>query len=219
MPLRRAGSPQHFSSLPRMAKSQPARCRIFTSERAIFCECWSKLPAQPTQSRMSVSPFSASSGTCRSLAQSLARVGVDAPGIALVFQAAVQGLEFLGEPGFHQHPVLAHAHDLGDVLVEHRADLHAGAAGGAVPDLFLADHLAEQFFQARRIAAQLAVRIQQVVLQLVQQGLGRQGLARLEGRADVVAAPALGAGEEVEQVLAASGRSAAACRTSPAPPG
>ncbi len=49
LPMRRAGSPLQVSSLPRMAKSIPADCRILTIDAATFWLASSKLAAQPTK--------------------------------------------------------------------------------------------------------------------------------------------------------------------------
>src|SRR5258708_23316688 len=58
-PSRRAESPLQVSSSPRMQKDTPAERRIFTSAReTLFCRS-SKLPAQPTKKRYSIS-FNAS---------------------------------------------------------------------------------------------------------------------------------------------------------------
>ena len=49
LPMRRAGSPLHRSSVPRMAKSTPAALRIFTTAVAMVFARSSKDAAQPTQ--------------------------------------------------------------------------------------------------------------------------------------------------------------------------
>ena len=140
------------------------------------------------------------------MARSRARVGsgigVDSPRIPLVFEPLVQDIELLGETGFHQHAVLADPGDLGNVLVEHRTDFHAGGAGGAIPEFLLADHFAQQFLPFPRVCVQSSFRFQKVFLEFVEQLLGRKDFSRLERRADVVAAAAFGTGKEIEQILA-----------------
>ncbi len=49
LPMRRAGSPLHFSSVPRMAKSTFPAWRIFTSAVAMVLARSSNDAAQPTQ--------------------------------------------------------------------------------------------------------------------------------------------------------------------------
>ena len=112
------------------------------------------------------------------------------------------------------------------MLDEDRAGLHAGAAGGAGPERFVDDHAADQRHArlldqapalpltpdpaASRATSRLALRgdqagprRQNVLLQVEDQLLGRERLVGLPGRAGVLAAAALGAGVEVEDVLAA----------------
>ena len=96
-----------------------------------------------------------------------------------------------GELPLHQHQVAAHLDDLGDVLDGRRADLLAGAAGGAAPQGVLAAGVDEIRFGG----------LEGDLLQLVDDLHRRQGLVGGVGRAAVLAALATRAGVAVEEVL------------------
>ena len=123
----------------------------------------------------------------RALAEAVAAIGDHVEGVAeLLLHGAV--LDQLAP----------HLHDHRRVLDADRADLHAGAAGAAGPERLRLDHVADQR-RAVRPRPEGALR-----------GMGAQvedQIARAErcaaggGRAGLVAASALGAGVEVEQVL------------------
>ncbi|HVG00655.1 MAG TPA: hypothetical protein VND68_12520 [Chloroflexia bacterium] len=59
--------------------------------------------------------------------------GGELPGVAALFEVAEEAVELAGEAALLHYEVLAHAGDLGHVLDEHGARLHAGPAGGARP--------------------------------------------------------------------------------------
>jgi hypothetical protein len=104
--------------------------------------------------------------------------------------------------------VAAHVDDGGDVLVADRADLHAGAAGGARPQDVLVDDPARQehggVLGVELLALQRGlVAILHVMLEVGDQVHGLQGLAGEGRRAVVRAATALGAGQPVEDLLPA----------------
>ena len=96
----------------------------------------------------------------------------------------------------------AGAGDLADVLDLDGADLLAGAAGRAGPDLALAQRLRDEvgLFVPLSGFQGAAVR-EQGHFQVEQDHFGGQGLAAGEGRAGVLAAAAFHAGEGVEIVL------------------
>ncbi len=62
-PMRRAGSPEHFSLRPMIAKSTPAVLRMVTTASVTFCARSSSDPAQPTKYRYSGLGLSLSVGT------------------------------------------------------------------------------------------------------------------------------------------------------------
>ncbi len=135
-----------------------------------------------------------------------ARVGGEAPGIALHLVGVEDGLQLVRERAVHQHPLLAHPVELREVLELDRARGLAVAAGRAGPQRVLADHLADQRRQRVRgggSGENGVALVQQVVLEAVVDPLQRQRLAGEERRAGVLAAAALGAGEGVEPVLPA----------------
>ena len=91
-----------------------------------------------------------------------------------------------------------HVDDLRNRLDEDRALLVAGAAGGARPDHILADHAAHQ---GLAVPVPLAMG-QQVVAKVDDEPLRRERLPRRPGGAGVLTPAALGAGHEVQEVLA-----------------
>ena len=91
------------------------------------------------------------------------------------------------------------------MLDQHRAFLLAGAAGDAGPDLVLLDRVADQFLGCRSFAPLLcgcvAHRLIEVFASVDDDHLWIERLTGQKGRALLLAAAALGAGIEVEQVL------------------
>ena len=69
--MRRAGSPVQPSSMPRIAKSTPARLRTDAMERATLWLRCSRAAVQPTQNSTSASGWSASIGMSKPSAQSV----------------------------------------------------------------------------------------------------------------------------------------------------
>src|SRR5919106_4700789 len=141
-----------------------------------------------------------------------ALAGAQAPGVAGVLDVA-QHVPGLGrEARLHQDLVAAQLHDGVDVLDVDRALLDAGPAGGARPEHVGPDHLLDQVaVEHGRVVAAGVVPVglaeqergllEQVVAQVGDDQLGRERLAGVPGRALVLAAAALGAGGQVEQLL------------------
>ena len=80
--MRRAGSPVQPSSLPRIAKSTPARLRTDAMERATLWLLFSSAAVQPTQKSTSAVGCWAKVGTSRPSAQSGAGVCRASPWVA-----------------------------------------------------------------------------------------------------------------------------------------
>ncbi len=110
----------------------------------------------------------------------------------------------VGHVAFHQHQIAAHVHDGVHVLDEHRALVHAGPAGGAGPQRFLAHELAGdghraggrtagELFECRGVGVERGADVQHDFL-------GVQGRPRHEGRAGRLTAPALDAGIGVKEL-------------------
>jgi hypothetical protein len=102
--------------------------------------------------------------------------------------------------------VTAHVDDVVDVLDADRAFAHAGAAGHAVPDHVLAHRVGDERQGGVRPTAprrRQEVRAvgEDLVAQAHDQELRRQLLAGGEGRTDVLAAPALGARQGVDDLF------------------
>ena len=125
--------------------------------------------------------------------------------------------QLLREARLLQHQVAPQADDLVHVLDEHRARLHACAAGHAVPDRVLRDGGVRRW-AGRRPGRERSSRpcrapdrdgmsgtpgsaSTAIVADAHDHRLGVERLARGPGRTGILAAAALGAGEAVEQVL------------------
>src|SRR4029450_10464961 len=141
-----------------------------------------------------------------------ALAGTEAPGVARVLDVAQHGAGLGREAGLHQDLVAAQLHDGVDVLDVDRALLDAGPAGGAGPQDVLTDHVGDQALlehggvvAVRLLQGGLAEQerglLEQVVAQVGDDQLGRQRFAGVPGRALVLAAAALGAGGQVQQLL------------------
>ena len=148
-----------------------------------------------------------------------ARAGRLAPRVGHALHAAEDRGELCRELGLHEDQVPAHAHDLVHVLDEHRAGLDARAAGDAVPRGVVLKHGRneghghgiglEAVVQAVGGAHGRAVRDERdrhlgpvrLAADVHDQLLGVERLARVVRGAGLLAAPALGAGEAVEDVL------------------
>ena len=141
-----------------------------------------------------------------------ALAGPQPPGVAGVLDVAQHGAGLGGEAGLHQDLVAAQLHDGVDVLDVDRALLDAGPAGGAGPEHVGPDHVLDQVLGEHRrvvavrvlgvgLAEQERGLLEQVVAQVGDDQLGRERLARVPGRALVLAAAALGAGGHVQQLL------------------
>ena len=110
---------------------------------------------------------------------------------------------FAREPRLHQHLVAAHVDDGVDVLDVDGALLDAAAARRARPEHVGVDRRGHQ---RRDVAVALAAeqpvgRGEHVVAQAHDQELRTERLARRPRGTDALAAPALGAGREVEHLL------------------
>ena len=128
--------------------------------------------------------------------------------------------------GLHQDLVAAQLQDGVDVLDVDRALLDAGPAGGAGPEHVRPDHVGDQVLAehgrvvaVRVLGVGLAEQerglLEQVVAQVGDDQLGREWLAGVPGRALVLAAAALGAGDQVQQPRSAGPRP---CRRRRRPP-
>ena len=107
------------------------------------------------------------------------------------------------EAALDHDEVAAEVDDVVDVLDRDRALVDARAAGDAVPDDVVADRVRDERRSASKpsVAEQLRPLGEQLVAQAHDQELRRQLLARRVGRADVLAAAALGAGHRVDHLL------------------
>ena len=131
-----------------------------------------------------------------------ARIGLQAPRVALRLVGLEQLLQLVRELAFDHHLVLAHAEELVEMLELDRAGRLAVAAGGAGPERLGADHAAHERGQlAARVGDDRLALLEQMALEAVVDALQRQRLAGEVGRAGVLAAAAFGAGEGIEPVL------------------
>ena len=216
LPIRRAGSPVHFSSAPRVAKSTLAAFRI-ADERLVGlarARVGGAGAADPEQVLDLAPPSSPITGTSRPSAHSMRRSWPDAPRVALDLHALEGGRGLLREARLHHHQALAQADERpGHRVDQHRAGLDAGGAGRAGPELVDVD-LAVASDRGRRRSRRPLERssrprdervrpfaVAQVELDVVQHLHRLERLAGGVGRAHRVAAAALGAGERVEQAL------------------
>ena len=103
------------------------------------------------------------------------------------------------------HQIAAHVHDGGHVLDHDGTLLHAGHAGAAGPERLVLHVIAHQLAagRLRRILArdEQRPRVVHVGLHVLDDGHGREGLARRPRRTRLRAAPAAHAGVGVEQLL------------------
>ena len=178
--------------------------------RVTFWLRGSYAPAQPTQYRYSNSFFSAAKGTSRPLRpRDPVVLGQPprVPGVAHLPQRRLHGVGDLRR----RHVPPADVDDHVDVLDHHRTRLHAGAAGGARPDLSRAEDLADEIgddpfpgglVHVRRRRNEAPVEVQtQLVLRLQDHVPGGQGHLRRECRAFVLAPAALCAPVRGEELL------------------
>ena len=165
-------------------------------------------------------------GTSSPSAQSARWLGRKSQGLPLVSRLRNSARQLCGEAALLHDQVAAHVGDLRHVLDEDRAGLHAGPAGGARPERLVHDPPAHQgqlssASSCRVVCAAVAPdrgqllqrpalvvfgevdagRLQEVLLHVQDQLLGRQRLVGQPRGAGVLAAPALGAGVGVHQVL------------------
>ena len=96
---------------------------------------------------------------------------------------------------------LAQPDDLADVLDLDRADMHAGAAGRAGPDLALGVSVGNEGRQVIALGLEVLSPLKEMLLHIEQNHLRRKRLAAGEGRAGVLAAAAFHAGEGVQVVF------------------
>ena len=148
------------SRAPRTANGTPAWSRSCAMARTTLRLRSSKAPAQPTQYRTprasGSGPWaSPSTGTARPLAQSSPGAPRLRPRVARRLHVAERRVELLREAAVLQHQVAADLDDGVDVLDEHRAALHAPAAGRALPDRLLGDGVVDER-QAQRLGGPLA---------------------------------------------------------------
>ena len=127
------------------------------------------------------------------------------PGVALVLDVAQHEAGLGRELGLHQHLVAPHVDDGVDVLDVHRALLDARPTGGARPQDIGIDDRRDQVLHldaGRPVLRHHPVgRGEEVVAQVHDQQLGREGFAGVPGRALGLAPAALGAGGHVEELL------------------
>src|ERR1051326_1848087 len=71
--------------------------------------------------------------------------------IAVSFEVVEQRDQLLRKAALLEHEVAAHLNDERYMLDAHRALLHARAAGGAIPELVLRDHLADKLGRDRHL--------------------------------------------------------------------
>ena len=141
-----------------------------------------------------------------------------APGVAVALHRGERGVQLLREAPLLEDEVATQADDLVDVLDEHRAGLDAGATGHAVPHRVVRDRGVDDAEVVAAVAPRCVRRLDPGDERQARLGfdrhlahahdhrLGVERLARGPGRACVLAAPALGAREPVEQVLPAEVR-------------
>ena len=128
-----------------------------------------------------------SAAAARAFAEAVAAVGDHVEGVA---ELLVHGA-FLDE-------LAPHLHDHRWVLDTDRADLHAGAAGAACPQCFRLDHVADQ---RRAIRSRPEGAARGMGAQVEDQVARAERRATGGGWAGLVAAAALGAGVEVQQIF------------------
>ena len=197
LPSRRTGSPVQDSAGPRTAKLTPAWCSRRASDWVVLRARSSRAPAQPTQNRYSTSsgivPVDDRDLEVEPLGPLEALGGAEPPGVAPVLDVAQHEAGLGRETGLDQHLVAAHVDDGVDVLDVDRALLDAGPARRARPEHVVGDDLGHEGLRGSFA--------EQLVAQVHDDELGRERLARVPGRALALAAPALGAGHEVQELL------------------
>ena len=204
LPIRRAGSPVHDSRGPRIAKSTPGGLEqlgggLRGRARALV------------ERRRAAHPVEHLGCRVAGLQHAHAELGGPVGALGLRLAPRVRGAldvaqHLLGlrrERRVHHHEVAAQVDDVIHVLDRHRALAHARAAGHAIPDDVVGHRVRHE---RRRLEALLAADqpralLEHLVAQRHDQQLRRQLLAGRPGGADVLAAPALGAGEGVERLL------------------
>ena len=212
LPSRRAGSPVQDSAGPSTAKLTPAGASRRAIDWVVLRARSSSAPAQPTQNRYSTSsgivPSTTGTSKSRPSVHSRRFAGPSPHGSPRF--STLRSIEPAsdGKRGLHQHLVAAHVDDRVDVLDVDGALLDARPAGRAGPEHVRLDHAGDQRLRRRRVRVGVGrAREQpgrggeQLVAQVHHDELGREGLAGVPGRALALAAPALGAGDEVEQLL------------------
>ena len=129
-----------------------------------------------------------------------------APGVLRALDVAQHRLAVRREAALDHDEVAAQVDDVVDVLDRHRALLHAGAAGDAIPDDVVADGVRDERGRLERLSPlrrgeEVRPLGEQLVAQAHDQELRRELLARRVRRADVLAAAALGARHRVDHLL------------------
>ena len=226
LPIRRAGSPVQSSRGPRIANDTPARCSSSaTGSRDVAGAFVERAGASDP-----VEVLGGGAVHDRHV-QPLGPVGPlrlrDAPRVGPALQVAEHRARLGREPRLAHHQRAAEVDDRVDVLDVHGALLDARAARRARPHDVVVDHARHERDLFGRLARgehlqHAGALLEQVVAQVHDQQLGRERFARVPCGAGALAATALGARVEVEQLLAceiadASGLRAIARRTRASP--
>lgn len=126
----------------------------------------------------------------------------DPPGIGVRLDVLEEHVELRGEFALHEDLGPAHPDDLGDMLDFDRADMRAGAAGRAGPDLAFGDGAGDEGLQLIGFAGDnLGVVLEEVPFEIEEDHLRRERFVAGEGRAGVLTPAAFHAGESVEGIL------------------
>ncbi len=189
--MRRAGSPQHCSSVPRIANGTPAACRRWAVAVATRCARASKEPAHPTQRSQPspasdvVSRFMPSFSSGWAQAARSARPNPQGLWLTSRWRSASSASD--GQLALAHREVPPQVDDEGRLVDVDRALVHARVAGQALPDRVSAHSLPGRCGRRRRLERRAQV----------EHGASRtQRLARDGRRADVLAASAARAGVE-----------------------
>ena len=148
-PIRRAGSPLQHSSWPRIANLtlrglHDARERDRDLLRAVVEGAHAADPEEDLRASPRFAASSAIVGMSSPSAHFARSRRREGPRAAALLHRFEHRLHLGGEPRLHEHEVAPQVHDRVEVLDPHRALVHAGAAGGAGPELLFGDEVVEQ---------------------------------------------------------------------------
>ena len=233
LPIRRAGSPVHDSSWPRIANETPAASRHVATARATRRLRSSNAAAQPTQYRTSSSsssPAAGDFGDGRDRERQALRpvecgptaagpTGCPTPSMPLKAPVSSCGKRESSSTRFRRSPTILSTCSIvtgqASTHAPHVRQSHTASYGIAVSTIGRGERVRRWGCRRARTRAhhrrvrderEAVLGLDRHVPDAHDERLGVERLAGVPGRAGLLAAPALGAGEPVEQVLPAEVR-------------